>query len=242
MAIVGPSGAGKSTLAAVLLCFLPTRAGSIRLNGRTLDHFRSDDVRTVIGLVGQEAYLFDTTIAENLRIGRRQASDDELRAVLDRVGLSGWLADLPSGLETIVGRYGARLSGGQRQRLGLARALLADFPILVLDEPTEHLDALGADSLTTDLLHATDDRSLILITHRLTGLEAVDQIMVMDKGRVVERGSHDELLAAGGRYSDLWWDEMRTGRYADSSDVEAHLPRLEPAALITGHNDRSRMP
>ena len=242
LAVVGPSGAGKSTLAAALLGFLPTRAGSIRLNGRTLDRFGGDGVRTVVGLVGQEAYLFDTTIAENLRIGRRRATDDDLRCVLDRVGLSGWLQDLPSGLETNVGRHGARLSGGQRQRVGLARALLADFPILVLDEPTEHLDSLGADSLTSDLLRATDDRSLILITHRLAGLESVDEIMVMDDGRVVERGSHDELLAAGGRYSDLWWDEMRTERFADAGDVEAHLPRPDRAELITGHDDRSTMP
>ena len=239
VAVVGPSGAGKSTLAAVLLRTLPTRAGSVRLNGHLLDNYPGDEVRSVIGLVGQEAYLFDTTIAENLRIGRRSATDEELHGVLDRVGLSPWIADLPAGLATEVGRHGARLSGGQRQRVGLARALLADFPILILDEPTEHLDPLAADALTADLLRATAGRSLILITHRLTGLESVDQILVMDHGEVVEHGGHDELLAAGRRYSDLWWDEMRSERYADSGDVATHLLRLDPAELTTGHDDRS---
>jgi thiol reductant ABC exporter CydC subunit len=238
VAVVGPSGAGKTTLAAVLLDFLPTRAGSVRLDGLTLDAYRGDEVRTIVGLVGQEAYLFDTTIAENLRIGARQSTDDNLCAVLGRVGLSDWLRDLPAGLDTEVGRHGARLSGGQRQRLGLARALLADFPILVLDEPTEHLDPVGADALTSELLEATEGRSLVLITHRLTGLESVDQILVVDGGRVVEQGTHDQLLAAGARYSDLWWEEMRTDRYADSGDVARHLPALEQTQS-TRHHDRS---
>ena len=239
LAIVGPSGAGKSTLAAALLGFLPLRAGSVRLNGQLLGGLCDDELRTVIGLVGQEAYLFDTTIAENLRIGRRQATDDDLCGVLGRVGLSEWLGDLPAGLSTEVGRHGDRLSGGQRQRIGLARALLADFPVLVLDEPTEHLDPLGADALISRLVQSESDRSLILITHRLSGLESVDQILVMDSGRIVERGTHDGLLAAGGRYSDLWWEEMRTERYADAGDVETHLPLLERAELTTGYDDRS---
>ncbi len=238
VAVVGPSGAGKSTLAAVLLHFLPTRAGSVRLDGLTLDAYRGDEVRTIVGLVGQEAYLFDTTVAENLRIGARRSTDDDLRDVLARVGLSGWLRDLPAGLDTEVGRHGARLSGGQRQRLGLARGLLADFPILVLDEPTEHLDQLGADALTSELLEVTDGRSLVLITHRLTGLESVDQILVIDGGRVIEQGTHDQLLAAGARYSDLWWEEMRTERYADSGDVARHLPALEQTPSTRDH-DRS---
>jgi thiol reductant ABC exporter CydC subunit len=237
LAIVGPSGAGKSTLAAALLGFLPLRAGSVRLNGQLLGGLCDDELRTVIGLVGQEAYLFDTTIAENLRIGRRQATDDDLCGVVGRVGLSEWLGDLPAGLSTEVGRHGDRLSGGQRQRIGLARALLADFPVLVLDEPTEHLYPLGADALISRLVQSESDRSLI--THRLSGLESVDQILVMDSGRIVERGTHDGLLAAGGRYSDLWWEEMRTERYADAGDVETHLPLLERAELTTGYDDRS---
>ncbi len=219
VAVVGPSGAGKSTLAAVLLRFLPWQSGSLTLGGTPIDRLTPDDLRTVVGMVGQDAYLFDTTIAENLRVGRRTASDAELAEVVARVGLASWLGGLPRGLDTEVGGHGARLSGGQRQRLAVARALLADLAILVLDEPAEHLDPAAADALTADLLEVTDGRTLILITHRLVGLESVDEILVMDEGRVVERGTHDQLLAVDGRYSHLWWEEMRTARYPSSEDL-----------------------
>ncbi|MGO8862669.1 MAG: thiol reductant ABC exporter subunit CydC [Acidimicrobiales bacterium] len=249
VAIVGPSGAGKSTLASVLAAFLPYEATSLDLNGTPLDRLVGDDVRTVVGLVGQDAYLFDTTLAENLRIGRRQATDDELRLVLGRMGLAGWLEALPLGLATEVGARGSRLSGGQRQRVAVARALLADFPILVLDEPAEHLDALAADALTADLLTVTQGRSVVLITHRLAGLECVDEILVMDRGRVVERGSHDALLVEGGRYSQLWWEEMRTERYAEPSgrnshdDIAQHRRRHdEPATSYGTLNDGRSTP
>jgi ABC-type multidrug transport system fused ATPase/permease subunit len=169
----------------------------------------------VVGMVGQDAHLFETTIAENLRVGRRAATDDELARVLDRVGLGPWLAELPLGLETEVGRFGSRLSGGQRQRMAVARALLADFPVLLLDEPAEHLDPEAADALTRDLLTVTAGRSLLFITHRLTGLESVDEIVVMEDGRIVERGTHHALLAQGGRYSNLWWEELRVDMVHD---------------------------
>jgi ABC-type multidrug transport system fused ATPase/permease subunit len=249
VAVVGPSGAGKSTLASVLLGFLTCQAGSVLLNGTPVDRLAGDRLRTVVGLVGQDAYLFDTTIAENLAIGNREASDDDLRQVLDRVGLTGWLDRLPQGLATEVGRHGTRLSGGQRQRVAVARALLADFPLLVLDEPAEHLDPLAADELMADLLTVTTGRSLVLITHRLTGLESVDEILVMEAGRVVERGTHDTLLAGRGRYADLWWEEMRTRRadppQAERPDQDERRPRRrEPlaAALAGAHNDRSPTP
>ena len=244
VAIVGPSGAGKSTLAAVLLGFLPGQAGSVSLNGVPLDRLTGEDLRTVVGLVSQEAYLFDTTIAENLRIGGRQATDGQLREVLDRVGLTYWLDDLPCGLATEVGQHGARLSGGQHQRIGVARALLADFPILVLDEPTEHLDPYAADSLSADLLRVTEGRSLILITHRLAGLESVDEILVMDGGRVVESGTHDGLLAQRGRYSNLWWEEMGTERYPVTIDGSRRARVTQPIvhADCGGRNDGSTTP
>jgi thiol reductant ABC exporter CydC subunit len=216
IAVVGPSGAGKSTLAAILVGFLRCRAGSITVSGVPTERLSGDDLRTVVGLVGQDAYLFDTTVAENLRVGMRDATDEQLRGVLDRVGLTAWLDDLPRGLATEVGTHGSRVSGGQRQRLAVARALLADFPVLVLDEPAEHLEPAAADALTADLLDVTDGRSLVLITHRLAGLESVDEILVMEHGRVVQRGTHDELLGQAGRYSDLWWEEMRSERYARS--------------------------
>ena len=224
VAIVGASGAGKSTLAAVLVRFLAYQAGTVALDEVPLDRLAGDDLRQVVGMISQDDYLFDTTLAENLRIGHRQASDSELRQVIDRVGLADWLEGLPVGLATEVGRHGARLSGGQRKRVAVARALLADFPVLLLDEPAEHLDLVAADSLTADLLAVTDDRSLVLITHRLFGLESVDEILVMDAGRVVERGTHDQLLSRGPRYQNLWWEEMRQ---ASSSDPP-HQPATEP--------------
>ena len=210
VALVGPSGAGKSTLAWILVRFLEYQDGAIALGGAPIERIAGDDLRRRVGLVDQDAYLFDTTIAENLRVGARQATDAQLVAAIRRVGLTDWLDGLPRGLETEVGAHGSRVSGGQRQRLALARALLADFPVLVLDEPAEHLDAAAADALTTDILTAAVDRSLLLITHRLAGLEAVDEIVVLDGGVVVERGTHHELLAADGRYAALWWDEVRT--------------------------------
>ena len=212
VALVGPSGAGKSTLADVLVRFLPVDAGEATLDGTPMERLAADDVRRIVGLVEQSPHLFDTTLAENLRIGRRSATDAELADVLARVGLGGWLSGLPKGLATEVGSMGTHLSGGQRQRVAVARALLADFPMLVLDEPAEHLDAAAADALTADLLALTEGRSTLFITHRLTGLERVDEIVVLDAGRVVERGTHTDLLATGGRYAGLWWEERMSDR------------------------------
>ena len=212
VAIVGRSGAGKSTLADVLVRFLPVDSGEATLDGVPLERLSSDEVRRVVGLVEQSPHLFATTLAENLRVGRRAATDDELVDVLTRVGLGDWLAGLPAGLATRVGRAGGRLSGGQRQRVAVARALLADFSILILDEPAEHLDPVSADLLTADLLALTEGRSTLFITHRLVGLDQVDEVIVLDEGRVVERGTHAGLVFAGGRYAGLWWDELMNDR------------------------------
>ncbi len=232
LAVIGPSGSGKSTLAAVLLRFLPTAAGASSLGGVSLDRVSGDALRTVVGLVGQDAYLFDGTVADNLRIGRRDATEAELGAVLGRVGLAAWLAELPRGVDTDVGRRGRALSGGQRQRIAVARALLADFPVLVLDEPGEHLEPAAADALVADVLAATVGHTLVLITHRMAGLEAMDEVILLDRGRVVERGGHDDLLASGGRYSALWWDEMATDRYA-SDEPSARVRTTVPPLMAT---------
>jgi thiol reductant ABC exporter CydC subunit len=214
IALVGPSGAGKSTLADVLVRLLPVDGGEATLDGVPLERYAADDLRRVVGLVEQRPHLFDTTLAENLRIGRRTASDTDLEEVLERVGLDSWLAALPDGLSTEVGTVGGRLSGGQRQRVAVARALLADFSILVLDEPAEHLDPAAADALTADLLAVTAQQTTLLITHRLAGLDRIDEIVVLDGGVVAERGTHAELLAAGGRYAALWWEERMDDRPA----------------------------
>ena len=233
VALVGPSGAGKSTVADVLVRFLPIEAGEATLDGVPLDRLSSDDVRRMVGLVEQSPHLFTTSLAENLRVGRRSASDDDLAAVLQRVGLGDWLAGLPTGLATHVGRAGTRLSGGQRQRVAVARALLADFSILVLDEPAEHLDAAAADALTADLLALTEGHSTLFITHRLAGLDRVDEILVLDEGRVVERGIHTDLVTAGGRYAGLWWDELMSDRSVPDAPP-APGPVLDATVLNEG--------
>ncbi|KUO21546.1 ABC transporter [Streptomyces dysideae] len=198
IAVAGSSGSGKTTLAQVLLRFLDADAGSYTLGGVDAYALDGDDVRRLVGLCAQDAHLFDSSVRENLLLAKKDATEDELRDALKRARLLDWADGLPDGLDTLVGEHGARLSGGQRQRLALARALLADFPVLVLDEPAEHLDLPTADVLTADLLAATEGRTTLLITHRLAGLDAVDEVVVLDGGRVVQRGSYAELTAVDG--------------------------------------------
>lgn len=211
IAVVGPSGSGKTTLAQVLLRFLDARAGSYTLGGADARELDGDDVRRMVGLCAQDAHLFDSTVRENLLLARKSATEDELRAALAQARLLDWVDGLPEGLDTPVGEHGARLSGGQHQRLALARALLAGFPVLVLDEPAEHLDLLTADALTADLLAATEGRTTVLITHRLAGLEAVDEVIVLSGGRVAQRGTYGELIALEGPLRELAAREEEAG-------------------------------
>ena len=213
IAVVGPSGAGKSTLAMVLLRFLDY-SGSVELSGTELRALDGDAVREEVGLLTQDAHIFDTTVRENLHLGEPRATDDELRAVLARVGLAGWLTHLPRGLDTDLGPHGAAISGGERQRLALARLLLAERRLLVLDEPTEHLDPQAADALTDDLLTVTAGRSTLLITHRLHGLDRVDRVVVLIAGQVRAVGTHAELVAQGGWYAERWLAEQERGDLA----------------------------
>ncbi|MFH9658133.1 thiol reductant ABC exporter subunit CydD [Streptomyces sp. NPDC017248] len=203
IAVVGVSGAGKTTLAQVLLRFLDAEAGSYTLAGVDAGALAGDDVRRLVGLCAQDAHLFDSSVRENLLLARKDATEAELRGALARARLLDWVDSLPDGLDTLVGEHGARLSGGQRQRLALARALLAGFPVLVLDEPAEHLDLATADALTADLLAATQGRTTLLITHRLAGLDAVDEVIVLDAGRVVQRGPYARLSAEDGPLREM---------------------------------------
>ena len=210
VALIGPSGAGKSTVAAVLLRFVDLAGGRATLGGAAgsglaepeedLAGYAADDVRTVIGGCAQDPHIFDTTIAGNLRLARPRAGQEQLTGAAARAGLLPWIESLPRGWDTPVGAHGAAISGGQRQRLALARALLADPPVMVLDEPTAHLDAGSRRALTADILSVTTGRATLLITHKLDGLDQVDEIVVLDHGRAAERGTHAELIAADGLY------------------------------------------
>lgn len=185
VAIMGPTGSGKTTLAMVLLRFLDPAAGTVTLGGQDITALDGDAVRRIVGLCGQDAHIFDATLAANLRLARPGASDTDLRDALRRARLLDWAGSLPEGLDTPVGEHGARLSGGQRQRLALARVLLADFPVVILDEPAEHLDEQTAGALTRDLLTATAGRSVLLITHHPVRYPDVDQVLRLDHGRLV---------------------------------------------------------
>jgi thiol reductant ABC exporter CydC subunit len=188
IALVGPSGAGKSTIVSVLLRFLDPEAGRVTLAGRDLRDYRLEDVRAVFAVAGQEAHVFDSTIRENLLLAAPGASDEALWASLARARLDDWVSSLPDGLETFVGEEGSALSGGQRQRLTIARAFLSRAPVLVLDEPTAHLDVENAEALLRDTLQAARDRTVLLITHRAEGLDLVDDVFRLDAGRIARVG------------------------------------------------------
>ncbi|GLF96803.1 thiol reductant ABC exporter subunit CydD [Streptomyces yaizuensis] len=235
IAVVGTSGSGKTTLAQVLLRFLDVDAGTYTVGGVPAGEQTGDTVRSLVGLCAQDAHLFDSSIRENLRIARPGAGEEELRDALAQARLLEWVDGLPAGLDTHIGEHGARLSGGQRQRLALARALLADFPVLVLDEPAEHLDLATADALTADLLAASEGRTArggatVLITHRLRGLDTVDEVVVLADGRAVQRGSYAELSTVDGPLRRMLERERAADRLTDPSAA----PARRGGALVAG--------
>lgn len=205
IAVVGPSGAGKSTLAAVLTGAVRAASGRVTLDGHDLSAYSEEELPRAVGGLLAEAYVFHATVRENLLLGRAMADDEELTAATAAAGLLDWVRAQPAGWDTLVGEEGAQLSGGQRQRLALARALLAAPSVLVLDEPTEGLDPAAADAVLASALAATPTgHSVLLISHRLSGLAGLDEIVVLDGGRVIQRGRHAELIATPGWYRDQW--------------------------------------
>ncbi|HEY2173038.1 MAG TPA: thiol reductant ABC exporter subunit CydC [Mycobacteriales bacterium] len=203
VAVVGPTGAGKTTLAAALLRFVDVSGGDYVLDGTDVLAASADDVRMRIGHVAGDAHIFDSTVRENLRLARPDATEEELWDAMHQARLTEWVRSLPEGVDTYVGERGARMSGGERTRLALARALLARRPVLLLDEPTAALDPATAEAVTADLLAAGRDRAVLLVTHRLAGLDGVDEVLVLDSGRVVQRGRPADLAQTPGPYADL---------------------------------------
>ena len=204
LAIVGPSGAGKSTIVSLLLRFWEYSSGEICLGGESLHKLEQDQVRGRCGVVSQNSYFFNAIISENLRLARPSASIEEIEEAAKQAQIHDFIASLPKGYDTFIGEQGARLSGGERQRLAIARALLKDAPILILDEPTANLDPLTEKQVLETLFNVMKNKTVLLITHRLVGLEHVDEILVMDRGQVVERGTQAELLKRGGTFRRLW--------------------------------------
>jgi thiol reductant ABC exporter CydC subunit len=203
VALVGASGSGKTTLAELLVRFRDPDAGRVTLGGADVRTLAQDGLRRTVLLASQDAHLFTTSIRENLLLARRDATDGDLRAALAAVGLGAFVAALPDGLDTQVGQDGAQLSGGQRRRLLVARALVSDARVLLLDEPAAHLDPPAARALHERLVAESARRGVLVIAHTVAGLERCDEIAVLHGGRIAERGTHAELLAGGGCYAAM---------------------------------------
>jgi ABC-type multidrug transport system fused ATPase/permease subunit len=204
LAIVGPSGAGKSTIVNLLLRFWEYSSGDIRLGGDSLHDLEQDEVRARCAVVSQGSYFFNASVNENLRLARPSASQGEIERAAQQAQIHEFILGLPKGYDTYIGEQGTRLSGGERQRLAIARALLKDAPILILDEPTANLDPLTEKQVLATLFSLMKDRTSLLITHRLVGLENMDEILVLERGQIVEHGTQAELLERGGTFQRLW--------------------------------------
>ncbi|WP_455353381.1 ABC transporter ATP-binding protein [Streptomyces sp. SYSU K217416] len=204
VALVGSSGAGKSTIAQLLPRLYDTESGSVRLNGIDVRDLSAESIRQTLGMVTQDGHLFHDSVRANLLLARPEAGEDDLWDALRRSRLDGLVASLPDGLDTVVGERGYRLSGGERQRLTIARLLLARQRVVILDEATAHLDSTSEAAVQEALAEALDGRTAVVIAHRLSTVRAADLILVIEDGRVVERGTHTALLAAGGRYEELY--------------------------------------
>jgi ATP-binding cassette subfamily B protein len=204
VALVGPTGAGKSTVAKLVCRFYDPDAGRVLIDGIDLRTIRFDSLRRQLGVVPQEPYLFAGSIADNVRFGRPEATDDEVAAAIRIVGLDELIDALPDGVETAVHERGVSLSAGERQLIALARAFLTQPRVLVLDEATSNLDLKSERQVEAALDHVLDGRTAIIVAHRLTTAARADRVVVVADGRVIEDGTHEQLLARNGRYAAMF--------------------------------------
>jgi ABC-type multidrug transport system fused ATPase/permease subunit len=211
VALVGKTGAGKSTLASLVLRFFDPQRGRVTIDGHDLRDLQVASLRQHVTLMLQEPILFHSSVADNLRFARPQATTDEIHTAARRAEAEPFILELPQGYETVLGQDGLTLSGGQRQRLALARALLREAPIVILDEPTSALDVVTESVVWRNVEELLRGKTAILIAHRLSTARMADRIVVMGDGRILEQGTHDELLARRGAYADLW-SRSNTGR------------------------------
>lgn len=211
-AVVGSSGAGKSTLSRLLYRFYDIGEGAVRIDGQEIRSVTQASLRASIGIVPQDTVLFNDTLEYNIRYGRPDASDAEVRAAADAAHLTRFIASLPEGMQTRVGERGLKLSGGEKQRVAIARALLKQPAILIFDEATSALDSESEKAIQAELIEVSRGRTTLVIAHRLSTIVDADQILVLEDGRIVERGRHSELLSAKGRYCELWELQARQAR------------------------------
>jgi subfamily B ATP-binding cassette protein MsbA len=211
-ALVGASGAGKSTLFNVLTRLVEPQSGRVMLNDIAIETIAMDALRGRISTVSQDAALFDETLRDNILLGRTDVDEDQLHATLTAAHVADFLPNLPNGLQSPAGPRGSNLSGGQRQRVAIARALLRDTPILLLDEATSALDTKSEALVQSALDKLAQGRTTLVIAHRLSTIQNAHKIVVMDQGRVVDEGTHDDLLARGGLYADLYRLQFRDGK------------------------------
>ncbi|MEM6312101.1 MAG: ATP-binding cassette domain-containing protein, partial [Pseudomonadota bacterium] len=203
VAFVGPSGAGKTTIIQMLLRFYDPDSGTISIDGRDIAKLRKEDFRQEIALVPQDPVIFANTARENIRFGRPDASDDDVEAAAKAAAAHEFISELPDGYDRDVGERGVMLSGGQKQRIAIARAILRDAPILLLDEATSALDAESERAVQEAVDHLSRDRTTLIVAHRLATVKKADRIVVLDQGRIVATGRHDQLVADGGLYARL---------------------------------------
>jgi ATP-binding cassette subfamily B protein len=204
VAVVGPSGSGKSTLARLLYRFYDVQGGCIRIAGQDIRAVTQSSLRQAIGIVPQDTVLFNDTVAYNIAYGRTGASPEQVQEAARAARIHSFIASMPKGYQTLVGERGLKLSGGEKQRVAIARTLLKDPPILIFDEATSALDSANERAIQDELKTAAQNKTALVIAHRLSTVVDAHEILVMDTGRIVERGTHQTLLTQGGRYAGMW--------------------------------------